>query len=33
MPDMPVGGVNVKIFPDELKVAQEGQTISIMVTV
>jgi hypothetical protein len=32
-PNVPVGGENVKIFPDELKVVQEGYQSLIMVTV
>jgi hypothetical protein len=32
-PDEPVGGENVKTFPEELKVVQVGILILIMVTV
>jgi hypothetical protein len=32
-PDIPVGGENVKIFPEELNVVQEGILILIIVTV
>jgi hypothetical protein len=31
-PDVPIGGENVKTFPDELKVVQEGISKSIMLT-
>ena len=32
-PDVPIGGENVKTFPDELKVVQGGILILIMLTV
>jgi hypothetical protein len=33
VPDVPVGGENVKTFPEELKVVQAGLAIIVMVTV